>query len=268
MELNKACSNSVFRCVNNFQETLKRVGRWADYSNSYSTMDNDYIESVWWVLKELNKNLEQHCIPKNIFEMKIDDYETFLEGRRKLIAAKIKDYYFSLYQKESKEESGDHVSTIQTGENNYIEFKSSLKWSYHTNQVDKKLGRVIAKSISSFMNSDGGKLFIGVNDDGEILGLENDYKNVKNGNADGFLLTLVEVINNFIGKEYHQYIIPQVVKIENKDVCIVEVLNSGTPSYVKDENKKKEFYIRASASSQLMDTKEANDYIKSHWNNI
>ncbi len=219
-------------------------------------------------LKELNKNLEQHCIPKNIFEMKIDDYETFLEERRKLIAAKIKDYYFCLYQKESKDEGGDHVSTIQTGENDYIEFKSSLKWSYHANQVDKKLERVIAKSISSFMNSDGGKLFIGVNDEGEILGLENDYKNVKNSNADGFLLKLVEVINNFIGKEYHQYIIPQVVKIENKDVCVVEVLNSGTPSYVKDENNKKEFYIRASASSQPMDTKEANDYIKSHWNNI
>lgn len=54
-KFNMACSNSVFRCVNEFQETLKRVGRWADYSNSYSTMDNDYIESVWWVLKELDK---------------------------------------------------------------------------------------------------------------------------------------------------------------------------------------------------------------------
>lgn len=54
-KFNTACGNSVFRCVNNFQETLKRLGRWADYSNSYSTMDNNYIESVWWVLKELNK---------------------------------------------------------------------------------------------------------------------------------------------------------------------------------------------------------------------
>ncbi len=219
-------------------------------------------------LKELNKNLEQHCIPGNIFEMKIDDYEKFLEERRKLIAAKIKDYYFSLYQKESKDEGDDYLLTIQAGENDYVELKSSLKWSYNTNQLDKKLERVIAKSISSFMNSDGGKLFIGVNDDGEILGLENDYKSVKNNNSDGFLLKLVDVINNYIGKEFHQYIIPQMAKIEDKEICVVEVLNSGTPSYVKDENNKKEFYIRASASSQLMDAKEANDYIKSHWNNI
>ncbi|MCK9393177.1 isoleucine--tRNA ligase, partial [bacterium] len=53
-----ACRSSVFACVSDFQETLKRVGRWADYSESYSTMDNNYIESVWWVLKQLwNKNL-------------------------------------------------------------------------------------------------------------------------------------------------------------------------------------------------------------------
>jgi isoleucyl-tRNA synthetase len=55
-KFNTACGNSVFRCVTDFQETLKRVGRWADYSNSYSTMNNNYIESVWWVLKELDKN--------------------------------------------------------------------------------------------------------------------------------------------------------------------------------------------------------------------
>ncbi|HPD19658.1 MAG TPA: isoleucine--tRNA ligase [Candidatus Pacearchaeota archaeon] len=52
-KFNNACRNSVFACVNDFKETLKRVGRWADYDKSYSTMDNNYIESVWWVLKQL-----------------------------------------------------------------------------------------------------------------------------------------------------------------------------------------------------------------------
>ena len=51
----QACRRSVFRCVKEFQKTLERVGRWADYSNAYATMDNDYIESVWWVLAQLYK---------------------------------------------------------------------------------------------------------------------------------------------------------------------------------------------------------------------
>ncbi|MFA5052682.1 MAG: class I tRNA ligase family protein [Parcubacteria group bacterium] len=52
---NNACRAAVFRSVGDFQETLKRVGRWADYANSYATLDNTYMESVWWVFKELWK---------------------------------------------------------------------------------------------------------------------------------------------------------------------------------------------------------------------
>lgn len=52
-KFNKACGDSVFRCVGEFQKTLRRVGRWADYSDSYATMDPDYTESVWWVTKQL-----------------------------------------------------------------------------------------------------------------------------------------------------------------------------------------------------------------------
>ncbi len=50
---NNACRAAVFRSVGDFQKTLKRVGRFADYDNSYATLDNSYIESVWWVFKAL-----------------------------------------------------------------------------------------------------------------------------------------------------------------------------------------------------------------------
>lgn len=57
-KFNDACRSSVFACVDDFEETLKRVGRWADYDKAYSTLENNYIESVWWVLKQLwNKDL-------------------------------------------------------------------------------------------------------------------------------------------------------------------------------------------------------------------
>lgn len=46
--------------------------------------------------KELLKNFRQNCIPESILEASIDDYELFLQTRRKLIAKKIKKYYLSL----------------------------------------------------------------------------------------------------------------------------------------------------------------------------
>ena len=44
----------------------------------------------------LNKNLTQNCITSDIFEMEIDDYDRFLEGRRVLMARKIKNYFRNL----------------------------------------------------------------------------------------------------------------------------------------------------------------------------
>ena len=52
-KFNEKCKDSVFRCVDDWKETLSRIGRWADYENDYSTMDKEYTESVWWVFKQL-----------------------------------------------------------------------------------------------------------------------------------------------------------------------------------------------------------------------
>lgn len=52
-KFNQACRASVFRCVRDFEQVLKRVGRWADYKDAYATLDNNYIESVWWVFNQL-----------------------------------------------------------------------------------------------------------------------------------------------------------------------------------------------------------------------
>jgi hypothetical protein len=45
---------------------------------------------------DLLENMHQHCIPTQIFDMQVDDYEDFLEERRKLMAEKIREYYYSL----------------------------------------------------------------------------------------------------------------------------------------------------------------------------
>jgi len=52
-KFNLACKESVFRYVKEWVNTLKRIGRWADYKKSYATMDKNYTESVWWVFKKL-----------------------------------------------------------------------------------------------------------------------------------------------------------------------------------------------------------------------
>ncbi len=50
---NKLCRESVFRYVEDWREMSERLGFWIDMDDPYRTLDNPYIESVWWALKSL-----------------------------------------------------------------------------------------------------------------------------------------------------------------------------------------------------------------------
>ena len=54
-KFNAACRNSVLRFLDEWKRFISRIGRFVDYDNSYKTMDNTYIESVWWALKNIHK---------------------------------------------------------------------------------------------------------------------------------------------------------------------------------------------------------------------
>jgi isoleucyl-tRNA synthetase len=51
-KFNKACYYSVFRYLNDWNELTRRIGYWVDLENAYITYTNEYIESVWWALKQ------------------------------------------------------------------------------------------------------------------------------------------------------------------------------------------------------------------------
>lgn len=59
-------------------------------------LDNNRQVSGLSTQEELLDNLKMNCVPKEIMEMSIDNYNDFLTLRRKLMATKIKEYYFSL----------------------------------------------------------------------------------------------------------------------------------------------------------------------------
>jgi len=52
-KFNETCRSKVLVYTEEWKKTIGRIGRWADMENSYKTMDLDYMESVWWVFKEL-----------------------------------------------------------------------------------------------------------------------------------------------------------------------------------------------------------------------
>ena len=54
-EFNRLCRESVFRYVEEWQRMSERLGFWVDMEDPYRTLDDSYIESVWWALKTLHE---------------------------------------------------------------------------------------------------------------------------------------------------------------------------------------------------------------------
>ena len=52
-KFNDACKASVLRYTSEWRSTITRMGRWVDFDNDYKTMQPDYMESIWWVVKAL-----------------------------------------------------------------------------------------------------------------------------------------------------------------------------------------------------------------------
>lgn len=52
-KFNAECRQSVFKYKDIWEDMFRRVGRWADYSKTYATLDESYIESVWQVFKTI-----------------------------------------------------------------------------------------------------------------------------------------------------------------------------------------------------------------------
>ena len=53
VEFNKKCKESVFEYKTDWDELTERIGYWLDLDDPYITFTNDYIESVWWILKQM-----------------------------------------------------------------------------------------------------------------------------------------------------------------------------------------------------------------------
>ncbi len=54
-EFNNMCRKSVFAYKSDWDHLTERIGYWLDLENPYITFENDYIESIWWILSELWK---------------------------------------------------------------------------------------------------------------------------------------------------------------------------------------------------------------------
>jgi predicted HTH transcriptional regulator len=160
---------------------------------------------------------------------------------------------------------GDLAALIQQGESSHLEFKSTLRTDLSRGSVMKELEKVVAKTIAGFLNGGGGTLLIGVADDGSTVGLEPDYRTLgQKGDRDGFELHLMQVLGRAVGTAALAFVRVNIHKLEEKDVCRVDVRRSPEPIFVT-EGQNPVFYVRLGNATHPMSVADAHQYIRNHW---
>ena len=153
---------------------------------------------------------------------------------------------------------------IARGENERIEFKNSLRWDFKQNKVNKNLEKATMKTIAAFLNSDGGRLVIGVDDSGAINGLSHDYKSLPKQNSDGFQNHFTNVFHSMLGPELRQFVELSFYRLEDKECCLVSVMPANKPAYLKFDSEE-EFYIRTGNGTTALRLSEAASYVDYRW---
>lgn len=220
--------------------------------------------------------LEQHCIPHDAGLWQAQHFSAFLSARRERIAAAINTRLQQFYGAFGPAQGYKNVSElIAAGESIGVEFKSTLRWNVKEEAEDLELEQEVAKTIAAFLNAEGGILVIGVEDNGNIYGIEHDLEYVNHKNIDGFELALRELVRDRMGPEYNLYVRTHFAPVESKTVCVVRVYRSPRPVFCTTKPPKQKgqqtpeatvtFFVRIGNLSQTFTPAQVNSYIAMHW---
>lgn len=164
--------------------------------------------------------------------------------------------YLSYFTASDKKFSG-LMELISRGESYNLEFKSTLRWNIKAERKDPAIEHASLKTVTAFLNSSGGILLIGVQDDGSILGTEFD----KFENEDRYLLHLWNLIKSSMGQDVGQFIDITIEHYQGKQLCKIVCSRSSRPVFLRQKGYDEEFYIRLGPSSASLDISEALKYI-------
>ncbi len=127
---------------------------------------------------------------------------------------------------------------------------------------DWNIEHAVLKTLVAYLNTDGGTLLVGVSNDGEALGIENEGF----PNEDKFLLHFKQLIKQHIGLAYAPLIEYAPVPVGEKKILEVDCRKSDEAVFMTPNKKDEEFYIRIGPSSERLTGSKLLEYVGRRYN--
>ena len=206
--------------------------------------------------------LGAQCVPTDPALWQVQKYEDFLLHRRRTIATAINDLMKSLESKGRPRASDTEI--IKGGESAQVEFKSSLSWDYKQQKKNTNLADATMRAVTAFLNTDGGTVYVGVADDGSILGLDADYGCMpKHKNWDGWSMSFANALDS-IGKDFAAYVTHEKILVDGKAVAKITVkkipIKIGGGAYMNPSGQSA-FIVRNGTTNRTLNSRETAEYL-------
>ena len=208
--------------------------------------------------------LTAQCVPTDPSLWTVERYEDFLAMRRELLASRINEL---LHWPPPPRPPRECLDAIGAGESSTVEFKSSMLYDYETGQKNPRLKDSLLRAIAAFINTNGGTIYVGVTDTGEIRGIEPDYRLIeKHPNWDGWSQTLSNMINDKIDMPApFSYVSYDRVILDSSrggpaEIAKITVLRAQTPAWI-DAGGGRTLVTRQGTSSRPLDPMDTAAYV-------
>ena len=170
----------------------------------------------------------------------------------------IKNYLFDDYIRRHRR--AEELLKLQ--ESKTLEFKSSLRWNLKEDRKDDKhVTHAALKTIAAFLNTEGGDLLIGVDDDRKVLGIDHDRLD----SDDKFMRHLAQAVRNGLGDRAGTCIDPKMQSVAGRTVCLVSCQRSPEPVYLRWKGVEKaaegDLYVRSGPGTVRLGEEDAGKYV-------
>lgn len=184
---------------------------------------------------------------------------------------------------EIRRQGMDLYAVIAKGEGPQVEFKASMRFprggdnlpaTLKTAQreaalrsVYGTLEKMVLKTVAAFLNSQGGTLLVGVEDDGTVVGIEDDFgtfEAAEDQNVDAWQRNLKQKIINAMGADVWAILDLKLDVTVQGTVARINCPPRALPTWLINKTGQ-DFYIRAASSTELLPADKWSQYIKERW---
>ena len=152
-------------------------------------------------------------------------------------------------------------------ESRIVEYKQTARWNVREQRRDKTMEQVVVKTVAGMLNDRGGTLLIGVTDNGEPVGLDDDYDQVSPPNADAYVNWLDTLFDNSLGHSGAHRLTIRIDQIDHRDICRIDVPASSRPIWAKSKDGSDILYQRRNNSTRQVPPTEIGKFIVERFGN-